>query len=130
MLDPGLQQAAPLRKNPLICKRLVPAVNAVEHDCYSNAYDGDVRESPILFENEHGDSAAFSLLPTNGVSAMADSVSPLAEEAEIQTVTDGAAEARREFRRVAAARRNDRMRNPCDAAAQVTSDVGSDAGSD
>ena len=26
--------AAPLRKNPLIRKRLAPAVNAAEHDCY------------------------------------------------------------------------------------------------
>ena len=37
---------------------------------------------------------------------MADSVPPVAEEAEVQTVTGGAAETRRESRRVAAARRN------------------------
>ena len=57
-------------------------------------------------ENVHGDSAAFSALPTNGISAMADSMSPAAEEAEVQTVTDGLAETQREPRRVAAARRN------------------------
>ena len=37
---------------------------------------------------------------------MADSVSPIAEEAEVRTVTVEAAKARRESRRVAAARRN------------------------
>ena len=69
--------AAPLRKNPLIRKRLVPAVNAVKHACYGNACNGDVRESPRLDENMHGVSAAFSALPANGISAMADSVSPM-----------------------------------------------------
>ena len=98
--------AAPLRKNPLIRKCLAPAVNAVEHDCYGNACSDDVRESPRLDMNVHGDSAAFSDLPANGVSAMADSVPPVAEQAEVQTVTCGPAEARRESRRVAAARRN------------------------
>ena len=71
-----------------------------------NAFNGDVRESPRVDENVHGDSAAFSALPVNGVSAMADSVPPVAEEAEIQTVTGEAAQARPESRRVAAARRN------------------------
>ena len=98
--------AAPLRKNPLIRKRLAPAVNAVERACYGNACNGDVRESPRLDENVHGDSAAFSSPPVNGVSAMADGVPPVAEEAEIQTVSGEAAQARRESRRVAAARRN------------------------
>ena len=98
--------AAPLRKNPLIRQRLAPAVNAVERACYGNACNGDVRESPRLDENVHGDSAAFSAPPVNGVSAMADSVPPVAEEAEIQTVTGEAAQARRESRRVAAAGRN------------------------
>ena len=37
---------------------------------------------------------------------MADSVSPVVEDAAVQMVTDEAAEARRESRRVAAARRN------------------------
>ena len=39
--------AAPLRKNPLIRKRLAPAVNTVEHDCYGNACTDEVKESPI-----------------------------------------------------------------------------------
>ena len=43
--------AAPFRKNPLIRKRLVPAVNAVERACYGNACNDDVRESPRLDEN-------------------------------------------------------------------------------
>ena len=45
--------AAPLRKNPLIRKRLVPDVNAVEHGCYGNACVGDVKESPRQDENVH-----------------------------------------------------------------------------
>ena len=94
--------AAPLRKNPLIRKRLAPVVNAVERACYGNACNGDVRESPRQDENVHGDSAAFSAPPVNGVSAMADSVPPVAEDAEVQTVTGEAAQSRR----VAAARRN------------------------
>ena len=97
---------APLRQNPLIRKRLAPAVNAVERDCYGNACNDDVRESPRLDENLHGDSAAYSVSPVNGVSAMADSVPPVAEEAEAQTVTGEAAQARCESRRAAAARRN------------------------
>ena len=39
-----------------------------------------MRESPRLDENVHADSAAFSASPVNGVSAMADSVSPSAKE--------------------------------------------------
>ena len=54
----------------------------------------------------HGDSAAFSAPPADDVSAMADSVSPVAEKAEVQTVTGGVEETRRESRLVAAARRN------------------------
>ena len=88
--------AAPLRKNPLIRKRLVPAVNAAEHHCHGNACNADVRESPRLDEIMRGDSAAFFALPSDGVSAMADSVPPVAEEAEIKTVTGGVAETRRE----------------------------------
>ena len=98
--------AAPLRKNPLIRKRLAPAVNAVEHDCYGNACNDEVKESPTLDESMHGDSTVFSAYSADGVSAMADSVSSVAEEAEVQTVTGGPAEARCESRRVAAARRN------------------------
>ena len=70
--------AAPLGKYPLIRKGLVPVVNAVEHGCHGNACNDDVRESPTLDENVRGNSAAFSALPTDGVSAMADSVSPVA----------------------------------------------------
>ena len=73
--------AAPLRQNPLIRKRLVLAVNAVEHGCYGNACAGGVQEFPRLDEHVHVDSAACSAPPANGVSAMADGVSPVAEEA-------------------------------------------------
>ena len=79
-------------------------MNAVEHDCHGNACDDDVKESPRLDESIHGDSTVFSAQSANGVSAMADSLSSVAEEAEVQTVTGGPAEARRESRRVAAAR--------------------------
>ena len=98
--------AAPLRKNPLIRKRLVLAVNAVEHGCYGSACSDDVKESPRLDENVSGDSAALPASPANGVSVMADSVSPVAQEAAVQMVTGEAAQARRESRRVEAARRN------------------------
>ena len=54
----------------------------------------------------YGDSTAFSAYSADGVSAMADSVSSVAEEAEVQTVSGGPAETRREPCRVAAARRN------------------------
>ena len=54
----------------------------------------------------HGASAAFSAPPVHGVSAMADSVPPVAEEAEIQTASGEAAQTCRESRRVAAARRD------------------------
>ena len=98
--------AAPLRRNPLIRKRLAPTVNAVEHDCYGNACNDDVQESPRLDEIMHGDSTAFSAYSADSVSAMADSVSSVAEEAEVQIVTGGPAETRRESGRVVAARRN------------------------
>ena len=98
--------AAPLRKNPLIRKSLIPAVNAVEHVCHGNACSDDVKESPRLDENVYGDSAACFAHSANAVSAMADSVPPVEEEAETQTVTGRPAEIRRESRRVAAARRN------------------------
>ena len=81
-------------------------MNAVEHGCYGNACNDDVKESPRLDENVPGDSAAFFASSVNGVSTMADSVSPVAEEPEVQTVTGEVAETRREPRRVAAARRN------------------------
>ena len=97
---------ASLRKNRLIRKRLVPAVNAVEHGCHGNVCSDGMRESPRLDQNVHGDAAAFFAYSADGVSAMADSVSPVAEEAEVQTVTGGVAETRRESRRAAAARRN------------------------
>ena len=98
--------AALLRKNPLIRKRLAPAVNVIEHDCYGNACNDDVKESPRLDESVHGDSTVFSACSADGVSAMADSVTSVAEEAEVQRVTGGPAEARLESRRVAAARRD------------------------
>ena len=98
--------AAPLRKNPLIRKRLAPAVNAVEHDCYGNACNDEVKESPGMDESMHGDSTVLSAYSADDVSAMADSESSVAEEAEVQTVTGGPAETRCECRRVAAAKRN------------------------
>ena len=81
-------------------------MNVVEYDCYGNACNDDVQESPRLHESLHGDSTAFSAYSADGVSAMADSVSSVAEEAEVQTVTGGPAETRRESRCVEAARRN------------------------
>ena len=54
----------------------------------------------------HDNFAAFSAEPASGVSAMVASVSPVADGAEVQTVIGGAAETRRESRRVATARRN------------------------
>ena len=66
----------------------------------------DVRESPRQDENVHGDSAVFSAYSVDGVSALAVSVSSVAEEAEVQTVTGGPAQTRRESPLVAAARRN------------------------
>ena len=98
--------AAPFRKSPLICNRLVPAVNVVEHGCHGNACESDVTESPRLDVNVHGDSAAISAPPDKGVSAIADSVPPIAEEAKVQTVSGGGASAQRESRCVAAAKRN------------------------
>ena len=86
-------------------------MNAQGHGCYGNACNDDVRESPRLDENVHGDSAAFSASPVNGVSAMADSVSPAAEEAEVQTVTGSVADTRRESRHVAARRNSARVRD-------------------
>ena len=54
--------AAPLRKNRLIRKRVAPAVNAVEHDCYGNACNDDVKESPRLDESMHVDSTVLLLI--------------------------------------------------------------------
>ena len=65
-----------------------------------------MKESPRLDENVHGDSVAFSASPVNGVSAMVDRVSPVAEEAEVLTETGEAAQARCESRHVATARKN------------------------
>ena len=65
-----------------------------------------MRESPRPDESVHGDFTAFSVYSADGVSAMADSVSSVAEEAEVQTETGGLAETRRESRCVAAARRD------------------------
>ena len=81
-------------------------MNAVEHGYHDKACDDGVTESPRLHVSVQGDSAAFSAPPDKGVSAMADSVPPVAEEAEVQTVTCGGASAQRESRRAAAARRN------------------------
>ena len=70
----GEGTSSSIAQNTLIRKRLVPVVSAVEHGCHGNVCSDDVRESPRLDENVHGDSAAFSALPANGISAMADSV--------------------------------------------------------
>ena len=49
--------AAPLRANPLIRKRLVPAVNAVEGRCYGNDREGDETMPPGQDENAEKKSA-------------------------------------------------------------------------
>ena len=84
-------------------------MNAVEHGCHGNACSDDVRESLRLDESVHGVSTAFPAYSADGVSAMANSVSSVAEEVEIPTVTGSVAETRRESRHVAAARMNAAM---------------------
>ena len=81
-------------------------MNSIEHGCHGNACSDDVRVYPRLDENVHGDSAAFSAHSANGVSAIAYCEPPVAVEAEVQMVTGGAVETRRESRRVATARRD------------------------
>ena len=48
--------AAPLRSNPLIRKRLIPAVNAVEGRCYGNDRVGDETKPPGQDEIAEGKS--------------------------------------------------------------------------
>ena len=50
------------------------------------AMHGVVTESPRLDVNMQGDSAAFPAPPDKGVSAIAGSAPPVAEEAKVQTV--------------------------------------------
>ena len=64
--------AAPLRANPLIRKRLVPAVNAVEGRCYGNDREGDETMPPAQDENAEGKSAVSVDVDAKGVLAMAD----------------------------------------------------------
>ena len=94
-----------MHNNPLICKRLAPAVNAVERHCHGSDCGGTENESPRLNESADGNFTVFSVVPYERLSAMADCVLPEAEATEIQTVTVGSKSARRESRRVAAAKK-------------------------
>ena len=62
--------AAPLRANPLIRKRLVPAVNAVEGPCYGNDREGDEMMPLGRDENAEGKSTISVDADANGVLAM------------------------------------------------------------
>ena len=70
--------AAPLRANPLIRKRLVPSVNAVEGRCNGNDCEGDEMMPPGQGENAEGKSTVSVDVDAKGVSVMADSVPPTA----------------------------------------------------
>ena len=96
---------APLRTNPLIRKRLVPAVNAVEGHCYGNDREGDETIPPGRDENAEGKSTISAAVDAKGVFAMADSVPRIAETEASQTVTGRSKNARRESRRVAASKK-------------------------
>ena len=95
--------AAPLRANPLIRKRLVPVVNAVEGRCYGNDREGDETMPPGQNENAEGNSTVS--VDVKVVLAMADSVPPNAETEASQTVTGRSKNARRESRQVAASKK-------------------------
>ena len=97
--------AAPLRANPLICKRLVPAVNAVEGLCYGNYREGDETMPPGQDENAEGKSSVSAAVDVKGVLAMADSVPPTVETEASQTGTGRSKNARREARRGAASKK-------------------------
>ena len=94
--------AAPLRENPLIRKRLVPAVNAVEGRCYGNDREAGETMPSGQDENAEGNSTVSVAVDAKGVLAMPDSVPPNAETGTSQTVTGRSKNARRESRRVAA----------------------------
>ena len=72
---------------PLIRKRLVPAVNAVEGLCYGNDREGDETMPPGQEENAEGKSTISVDVHATGVLAMTDSVPPNAETEASQTVT-------------------------------------------
>ena len=97
--------AAPLRANPLIRKRLVPAVNAVEGRCYGNDREDDETMPPGQDENAERKSTVSVAVDAKGALAMADSVPPNAETEASQTVTGRSKNARRESRRVAASKK-------------------------
>ena len=97
--------AAPLRANPLICKRLVPAVNAVEGRCYGNDREDDETMPPGHDENAEGKYTVSVAVDAKGVLSMAGSVPPNAETEVSQTVTGRSKNARRESRRVAASKK-------------------------
>ena len=95
-----------MRANPLIHKRLVPAVNTVEGRCYGNDREGDETMPPGQDENAEGKSTVSSVdVDAKGALAMADSVPPNAETEASQTVTGRSKNARRESRRVAASKK-------------------------
>ena len=97
--------AAPLRNNPLIRKRLVPVVNALEGRCYGNDREDDETMPPGQDENAERKSTVSAAVDAKGVLAMADSVPPNAETEASQTVTRGGKSARHESRRVAASKK-------------------------
>ena len=90
--------AAPLRKNLLIRKLLVPAVNAVEGRCYGNDREDDVTMPTGHDENAEGKSAVSAAVDAKGVLAMADRVPSTAETEASQTVTGRGKNARHETR--------------------------------
>ena len=67
---------APLRKSPLIRKRLGPAVNAAEGSCSGNDREDDEAMPPRQDENAEGRSTVSAPVDAKGVLAMADSVPP------------------------------------------------------
>ena len=102
--------AAPLRKNPLIRKRLVPASAAVcAIDALASKMDTlTVCEPPRRDACEQGKSTAVGAIACSSALAMADDVTPAAEQEVPLVVTPSKAvnTVGVESRRVAAARKN------------------------
>ena len=97
--------AAPLRTNPLIRKRSLSVVNAVEGRCYGNNHEDDESMPPRQDENAEGKSTVSAAVDVKGVLAMADSVPPNGETEASQKVAGRGNNARRESRRVAASKK-------------------------
>ena len=99
-----LVPAAPLRRNPLIRKRLVPNVNAVERGCENSSCENNTRhdsqDNPRQVRNAIGNPAALCAVAAPDVSVRADSTSSGAAPAQAQKVNPGSRSAvRRESRR-------------------------------